>query len=54
MANELQSRSNWWRGNHYFHDETVGGGEKSSLMQLVPHAMRTDPAVGFFFLDDFR
>ena len=53
MANELQSRSDWWRGNHFFYDETVGGGVKSSLRQLLPHAMKEDPAVAFNFLDDF-
>jgi hypothetical protein len=54
MANELQSRSAYWRNNHYFYDETVGGGQKSSLMQLVPHAMRTDPSVGHFFMEDWE
>lgn len=54
MAYETQTRSAWWRGNHYFYDEIVGGGQKSSLMQLVPLAMRIDPNVGQFWMEDWE
>lgn len=53
MALELQNRSAWWRGNHYFRDETCGPAEKTSLMSLVPASVREDPSVGHFWKEDF-
>lgn len=54
MANELQTRSAWAYGNHFFRDVSAGPTETpESIMQIVPLSILANPSNGFVFFDDF-